>query len=349
MKTDRVKLLERLSLLKPAIKSGGLIPELSHVWFKDQEVFAYDGTIGVRVPLDTGMECGVPGAVLLGLLATSRLPEVGIDADDKGTCLVVKMGRSTSKLALLDLERGVWPFPKADNKGESIEITDDLLSALRHVLVVEPKHLTRVEHKGVLVYRDKKEMTLCATDSATIAYARVDHKGVVAGDVVLLPRAFADQVVKTCAAGGHLSVRDDHLVARSDDVEVYSHVVDASEVQDVRGIVEKLAKAHPEPLAVPAGLRIALERAEILEGAGGAVVELSLAGGDMMSRGTYKYGELSERMKLKGKHPDATGQFEVGLIARGLAGAESMSMDESALLLRGAGDALYAIAPRRVD
>lgn len=347
MKTDRVKLLEQLSALKPAIKSGGLIPELSHVWFKDQEAFAYDGVIGVRVPLDTGMECGVPGGVLLGLLGTSRLPDVSVDADDSGTCLVVKMGRSTSKLAMLDIERGVWPFPRDVGGGDSLDVTDDLLAALGHVLVVEPRHATRVEHKGILIYRDKGGVTLCATDSVTIARARVDYKGASAGDVVLLPRAFAEQVVKCCPAGGRLSIRDDHLVARSNGLELYSHVVDAAEVQDVLGIVDKLAKEHPDPVPVPAGLRIALERAEILEGAADAIVELSLAGGDLVFKGAYKYGELSERAKMKGKHPDASGQFEVGLVARGLAGAESMSLDESALILRGAGDDLYAVAPRR--
>ena len=350
MKIDRVKLLEQLSLLKPAIKSGGLIPELSYIWFADQEVFAYDGTIGVRVPLDTGLECGVPGGVLLGLLGTSRLPEVSIDADDKGTCLVVKMGRSTSKLAMLDIERGVWPFPKDAAKGTVLNVTDDLLDALRHVLVVEPKHTTRVEHKGILIYRDKRGITLCATDSATIARARVDYKGAQVGDVVLLPRAFVEQMVRVCPAGGKLSICDDHLAARSDGLKLYSHVEDAAEVQDVVGIVDKLAKAHPEPVPVPAGLRIALERAEILEGAADAVVELSIVGGDLVSEGAYKFGELSERAKMKGgEHPDAFGQFEAGLVARGLAGAKLMSLDKSALVLHGAGDDLYAIAPRRVD
>ncbi|MBZ0173153.1 MAG: hypothetical protein K8E66_12285 [Phycisphaerales bacterium] len=349
MKTDREKLLARLSLLKPAIKSGGIIPELAHIWFKDQDVFAFDGELGIRAALDTGLECGVLGGVLLALLGTSKLPEASLDLDDSGASLVVKMGKSSSRMAMLDIERGVWPFPERAGKDkDAVEITDGLLAALKRVLVVEPKHLTRVEHKGIMVSCGKKGSALCTTDSATIALAYADCSLGAGDGTALLPRAFAEQVAGSCSAGDKMALRDDHLVANGKDAAIFSKIVDAADVQDVRVIIEETAKKHPESVSIPHELSIALERATILDGRDEAVVALEIDGGVLRATGAYKHGELSEQISIKGgKHPKAAGQFTAGLVMRGLAGAKTMSLVERALLLRGAAGDLYAVAPRR--
>lgn len=345
MKLDRKKLLDSLLLLRPALQSGGLLPEFSHIWFKGQHAFAFNGKLGIRVELDSGLECGVPGEVLLSLLGTSNLPETRFDFSDDNSALVLRMGRSTSRLPILDMSRSVWPFPNNAPAGDnSIKMTDDLLRALKFMLLVEaPKQETRVEHKGVLVWREKKSTALVATNSVTIALARLSS---AFGAVNILPRAFVEQIVQSCHVGDRLCLFDDHLAAIGDGIELFAKVVDVDEIHDVRAIADDLRKAHPKPIPIPNGLKIALDRAVILDDNNDAVIRLEINGDDLIVAGTLKYGELLERLQLKAKHPEARTNFSAKMVLHGLDEAESLSLSEHALLLYG--DAgIFAVAPRR--
>lgn len=354
MKTDREKLVAALARLKPALKSGGVLIELSHIWFAGKDAFAFDGDLGVRVPLDSGLECGVPGDVLLGLLGTSGLPAAQLDVAENA--LTVRLGRSTSKLSSLGIDRGMWPFPvRSVKKGEdSAEITKGLLQAVERVLVVEAKAVVaRVEHKGVLVYRGKKKgAVLCATDSASIALARTSADLGADTGALILPYAFAERVVRGCEAGDTLVTHPQYLAASSAEATFFHRVVDAEDAQDVRAIIEKLAAAHPPPVPIPQpGLAIALERATILDGKEDAVVDVAIDDEGVRVRGKYKFGELDERISLKdGQHPAARGNFVAKLLLRGLKGPASatMSLDDQAIILRDDADSfMYAVAQRR--
>lgn len=346
MKVNRVELLKRLTVLKPAVKTGGLIPELAHIWFKDQEVFAFDGELGIRTPLDSGLECGVPGGKLLDLLTWSRLSTAALDPDDSGAAVMVKIGRSENTLAALDLERGVWPFPVKDKGKDAsrVELTEGLLEALKWALMVEVRVVARVEHRGVLVYCGKKETILCATDSATIALARVPQALDVEG-VTVLPRPFAEQVVSLGAAGDSLVLYKDHLTAHTVDATIYSLTVDADGVRDVRTTVSGVESAHPDPVPIPPGLSYALRRAIILGDKDDVTVDVWITDGELRVSGKYGENKLDDRMSLKGAHPEARGTFTVSLLARGVEKSKTMSLSERALLLRD-GNNLYAVAPR---
>lgn len=349
MKTDREKLTATLARLKPAIKNGGLLLEMSHIWFAGSGAYAFNGELGIRVGLDSGLECGVPGDVLLNLLGTSSLPEASLDQTDAG--LTLRLGKSTSKLAAMSLDRGMWPFPKSkkgDESGE--ELTKGLLEALARVLVVEAKQaVARVEHKGVLVYESKKGAALCATDSASLALARTDAKlGEAAGRLV--PYALAEQVVRSCAAGDRVVFKDDYLAATASSVALFHRGVDASDAQDVLAVAEKLAAKHPEPVPIPHGFGIALERAAILDSGEDTVVGVELEGATLRVLGKYKHGELDERITIKGgEHPPARGRFLVKLLQRGLKGVKTMSVDDQALIMHDGPGFMYAVAQRRAE
>lgn len=352
-KVDRKELLARLLLLRPAMRTGGMIPETSHVWFRPGRASAFDGaSLGVSVDVGVDLECGLPGPVLLGLLGTSRLPDASLEADAAGTYVRVGMGKSRTKLAALDSERDVWPFPVDDDgAGDEIELSKDILVALDGVLVVDPKMVTRLEHQGVLLYREKGRVVMCATDSATMAMSRVDVKKGKSADLVMLPRNFAEQVARHGSPGDVLRVMEDYMSLSAGGVRVCTQVVDVQEAQDIAEIFEQAMAGHPDPVRVPGGLKIALERAVILNGepAAEAVVDVEVGGGEVRVSGSLKYGDLSERMKLGGKHPDARGQFAAQMVRRGLSGRPMMSLDDQALVLRDErGGSLYAVAPRHV-
>src|SRR3990167_7112594 len=72
---DREGLATALGKLRPALRVGGAIPELGHIWLGDGHASAYDGGLGIRLAYDGGVTCGAPGKALLGLLGTSSLKQ----------------------------------------------------------------------------------------------------------------------------------------------------------------------------------------------------------------------------------------------------------------------------------
>ncbi len=347
IKLDREELLVSLTKLKPALRAGAAIPELSHLWFNEQHAFAYDGGLGIRVPLDTEMNCGLPGSAVLGLLRTSSLKQVSLEPDEGG--LTMRLGRSCIKLNTLDLDREVWNFPTHTQKDEEgADLSEEFIEALRSVLMVKPKSPTRVEEHGVLVYGEKKHIDLYATDSRTIARATIDETMGPLSGLTLLPRPFAEQLVAQCPAGARLVVREDHLAALTKDIELYSNVLDTSEIKDTRKAMHKALKQHPTDVPLPAGLEAALARAVILAGAGEACVEFVIEGDELkLSGGGSEWlGELSEILKLEEPHPEVELTLDVELLSRALKLTDTFSAVDDSIAFYGGEEFLYLVASR---
>src|SRR5687767_12853360 len=116
MKFDREELLSSLADASPALAKTDTIPGLDHFWFDGKYVYAYDGGLGVRVPLKLDLECGLPGKTLLELLKTSALKEVEIEAPKRDA--TIKMGKSSVTMVTMDLDKMGWPedWNKLDKK-----------------------------------------------------------------------------------------------------------------------------------------------------------------------------------------------------------------------------------------
>lgn len=343
LKVDREGLLASLTKLKPALRSGAAIPELSHLWFNKQHAFAYDGGLGIRVPLDTELDCGVPGAAMLALLKTSSLKQVALEVDE-GT-LTVGLGRSRSKLNTLDLDREVWPFSAPPSEG--VELSEKFIEALRSVLLVKASPAIRVEHHGVLVFSEKKHTDLYTTDSSTIARATLEEK-LALPELTLLPRPFAEQLVAQCPAGAKLVVEDDHMVAIGAGIELYSNVLDVTDVADIRTVTNKALKAHPTDVVLPAGFEAALDRAAVLSGGGEAWIELTIEGNELRIDGKFVngFGELAERLELEEEHPEVEFSADTVLLQRALRVADTFSAVDSSMAFYGGDDFLYVVASR---
>lgn len=341
MKFKRDDLLTQLSVLKPAIAAGGVIMELRHIWFDKHYAKAYDGGLGIRIPLKLGCECGVAGAVLLGLLGTSPLKEVEVELADK-KALQVKIGSSTSKISAL-MDGNVWPFPeKTPDRTDLTELTEDFVEALRKALFVKPSQRSAIEHQGVVVESGKKTTMLYTTDSKTIARVCVAGKDLFP-ERTLLPREFCEQVVERCAKGASLLVGD-HYMAAADDITIYCNMLDSSGVRDLGALVEKFIKKQPPPVDLPAGMEAALNRAVVLAGSEDPFVELHVKKGDLSMKGKFAFGALDEEFDMEGKHPDATIKIAAPHLRRGLAQADKFSFNDDTLVMYGENDFVYLIA-----
>lgn len=346
MLVDREEFSESLTRVKPALSSGGVVQELTHIWFDGKTATAYDGGFGIKLKLPSELECGVPGAALLAMLSTSALKEAGLEQGE--TSLELKLGKSKSKLAVLEASRIVWPFPaKMPKNSEPTALGDAFVEALRKVLFVKASPPTRVEHHGVLVEAVKKDLVLYTTDSATIASATV--KGAAAHTTferLLLPRDFAEQIVAQSSAGVELFALKDCLIAVGEGITYYSNLLDISGAEDMGAIVAAQLESHPEAVPLPAGLEGALSRAEILSSRDneGDIVTLVIKGSALLLTGDYGLGKLNESLELEGSPPAATIRIKAGLLRRALSHADSLSITKGSMLLRSGTEFTYVVA-----
>lgn len=341
---DREGLLAALGRLKPALRTGGAIPELGHIWFESGRASAYDGGLGIRLALDTGLTCGAPGRPLMGLLGTSALKQVTLEQEEAD--LLVRLGKSKTKLKVLPSERDPWPFP-AQHPGKSARISEAAIEALRAVLVVKPSPATRLEHHGVLVYCSGSDIDVYATDSRTIAQATYSEKATGLPKFLFVPRPLAEQIVVLCPRGTELYVAEDHLAAVGNGVELCSNVLDTTGMVDIPKVVRKTHDPHPDSVALPAGLEAALDRAEVLAGSSDeSVITVTVRGRNFSLAGKYQYGELQEDLVLEADHPDVEIAVVTSALRRGMLSADAFSSTKESMAFYGGDNFLYLVAAR---
>lgn len=344
MNIEREVLLKTLGRVKPAVRSGGVVPALAHVWFDGKTVTAYDGGFGVKLAFNSDLQCGVPCTPLIGLLNTSALKDAVLE--EKGAALQVKLGKSTSKLASLSMDGRVWPFPQKLPKGaKETDLGEDFIEALRKALVVKAPQPTRVEHYGVLAKRDGEDLTLYSTDSATMVAVTVEGAGAgVSFDAALLPRSFAEQIVSQSPEGVGFYVLSDCLVALGEDVSFYSSLMDISTADDMKAIVERKSALHKKRSPLPAGLEGALARAEVLAGAQESVIEVASTGKVLKITGSYSLGELSESLDLDEELPKASVRVLARHLRRAIPHSDEISVANDSLMMWGEPGYVYLVA-----
>ncbi len=332
-----------LSRVKPALNAGAKIAELSHVWFTEDCIYAYDGGFGIELAYPTELNCGVPGIPFLELLGTTALKEAKLEL--KGTALQVSLGKSHSKLAALEADRRIWGFPGKPAKGKPLALGEDFVEALRRTLMVKARVATRVEHHGVTLQPDKKasKLYLYSTDSATIAEAVVDV-ATTSFERVILPLDFATQIVLQSPQGIDLYVLPDCIIAQGTGITFYSNLLDTSGSDDMGAIIARQADKHTDPQPLPAGLVAALSRAEILAGREEPNISVSVEKGALVITGEYAMGSLNETLKLEGKPPEAKLRIKAELLKRALPYAEGFSVTNDSMLLLGEPGFTYVIA-----
>lgn len=334
----------------PAVSRTAVIPALTLIWFKKDQILAYDGGLGIKFDFDSGLDLGVPGHTLSKLLATTPLEEVELSQDKDA--LSVKLGRSTSKLAVMPAESFMWPFPETAPKGSKpIKFDENVIEGLRKALLVKASPVTRVEHNGIMLQVVPDGIELYATDSAslvrvTVAVDRLGSKP-KGTDPVLLPRAFVEQLVSEAASGADFYALEDCLFAEYEKGSLYSNMLDLSAAERLDELFEKFTDHFPkEGVTLPPGLKGALERAEILAGRNEPFVTLKAKGKQLKLTATYPLGSLDEDFELDEKHETATLIVYAPKLVRGLVHAETFTFDEKAILLEGGGDFAYLLAAK---
>ena len=116
---NREGLLQTLNLAKPALASQPFVPILTHFCFDGAWVLAYNDVQAIGVRYSAGVECSVPGDLLIKLLGTLQASDVQLQ--EESGILHVSAGRSKLKLPTLPIAQFTFDFPTDEPTG-SIQI-----------------------------------------------------------------------------------------------------------------------------------------------------------------------------------------------------------------------------------
>lgn len=343
MKLSREKLLAYLSLVRPAVGSVGAVAELSHVWFSEGTLSAYNGGLGISVAAEEiALNCGLPGAILTSLLKSSTLKELELK-QERGT-LTAKLGRTSLKLATLDPERRIWPFDEEAVPPTQLAITEELLEALKRVAIIHAANPTNVVHYGVVVEPGEGGLELYTTDTQTLATVTVEMKIPKGLERTILPHPFVDALLSLCKAGTMLGIAENYLVASAKEIEVFSNALDVSSATDLPAVVEKHVPKKLAAATLPAPLKAALERAEIISGSKDALVTVSVDGDALELTAAYPMGSLEETFELDKPQKASAGCFAVRDLLRAVGKADAFTLTENVAIFTGKSGLLYLAA-----
>lgn len=350
MKMERKVLFDALSLVKPALATKDLIEELTHVWFDGDYAMAYnDADLGIQVPLEVSFTGGVRGTLLLGLLQNSRARDVTIEPGEEGH-LMLKASSTKAKLAVLDPERAVWQFPKP-NKKKALTLSEELVDALRAVLVSVGNDTSTPEKLGVTIEFSKGGVDMYTTDSKTITHCHVDLdvEKELRGKRVIVPTAFCEQLLRLCVGGGFMEVRDDCTIAGNENgVLLYTRLLEATKPLDFAEVVKGHMGWHESSkFETPAKLELALERALVLfEGLPSEPVSISVDGGKLRVVAEKEgRGKLNDSMSVSEGAPGISIMVEPAMLKRALSLTTHIVMDAASVKLLG--DGIVYIAATR--
>lgn len=343
---NRKATLAALEIIKPALITRKDQPQLSHVWFDGDYAYAHNGGLGIKTKLEMPLECGVPGALFMGLLNQTSTEEIEFElADDT---LKFKSGRTKVKLATLPSEGTLWRYPdKPSGKPlATIKASKGFLSAAKHTLMFNPVNVKRMEFHAICIYAVEKEMDLITTDQVSMVLAPVAEPIVGTAKKIALPRELAEQLISKCTPGMSLFMYSDHFrIDTSKNTTMFCNVLDTSDMMDLTKTADRLLD-KAVPFKVPEGFTGALERAVLLSGSGEATITLTATGKALKLSGKYPQGQLDEDFTLAKAHAKATISADAKIML-GIKGITEIAIMDKVLNFYGADDFTYMLAAKQ--
>lgn len=339
MKVDRKEFQAILETVNPAVSAAGAIVVLRHIWFDVKFVYAYDGGLGIRRTWKSELKGGALAAPLLGIVKGASADTVSIEQSD--TQWEIKVGRAKVTIPVLLADQNPWNFTSL-GKAETIELTPELVAGLKRVRQVKATRPMRAEHYGVTVFPFDGEVGLYTTDSNMMAQVFVKGELPAKLAKTILPHGFVSELLKL-GVGTSLSFYADSIVAVNGDVQVCTNMLDRTAVLELPGFVEKALEKVSAATPIAEGLDEALSRAETLAGPDDAYVKVALSKSELALDGRLKYGELQERLPVKGA---AVGNICVSLdqLKSLVKTTVEMAITDNALVLFGEDEATFLIA-----
>jgi hypothetical protein len=348
---DRQELIDKLSLLQPALASNNLQNLLTHFWFDGETVTAFNDRIGIRTPFKCGFKGCVPGNTLLGLLRSSTAKDVTLTERDGWIVLNTKV--MDAKLAMLPLDgtQQAWNLQEPDEKWIGVA-GDKLVPALVKCLRSTTDDTSIPDQLGVTFIPKNGGMSLFATNDNTIT--TVDMDGGKLKKRAILSAEFCRQIVALVPETTdkvRLEITDTQATLVTKKATVYGNLILSEKPVDFVKIVGSLFsdKMQDKLVPIPKFMPAALERSLIMAaaGEGEARMVISCKGGDFKCAtsarvGTDVIGTIHDSINLR--HPDVKATLNPKDVLKGLEFYNRMLVMDGCLVMTDDKDATFLVS-----
>lgn len=356
---NRTDLVERLERVAPALSNNNLVPVLSHFWFVDNTLLAYNDQIAISTKLNTDFAGAVPGSTLTSLLSASRAKEVDffVKEDENGKALpegqlLIKAASSKFKLPFLDKKTTeIFTMPKPDaNKALPVKM-NEFLEAIESCTRSLKEDTSMPDSLGITLQFDAIAIDLFATNDATISYASVSKTKKEDNDKrVVLSGNFCRQMLSLAKIEGkkHIEIHDTYSLFQCGDNILFGRLIDVQRPLDFESVIQN---TFPKELwknlvSIPTKMQLILERAVIITESKTERSKTAIVVKDGIARFVSKSndrGEVRDQVQLEDMQPDVSVSIDPRLFRSGYGFFEKMCLLENCLVMT-KGTSLYLVS-----
>lgn len=290
----KTELITALSYNKECLSKQTLVPILSHFCLTPEQISSFNGTQGVVVDFNTGLNCSVPGEVFYSLLNSLASEELKFVLSE--TNVVIKAGKSTSKLGILPATAFVFTPPKDYKNNLSIEVTEDFIKGIKKCLNTVNDNPTITNQFGITL----TSTALYSTDDVRISKYSLLHK-LNTNLQYLLPKTFCELLCKFSGAftNGKMFFGKDFITVEFDKVKLFTKVITDVKFLDYEAIIKLVCAQNLVTIQIPAAIKQIIYRCEIfLKSETDKLVKIDVAENEIEFEGAGKYGMQRESFEI---------------------------------------------------
>lgn len=265
---ERKQLLDKLTLVAPALSAIDVIPVMQCFWFTGTHVMAYNDTIAISTPCKTDFKGAIRGTTLLELLKASKAKDIEFVVDDDAN-LTVKAASSRFKLGYLKPSDFVHEMPEAKQKDALPVNVRTFLDCVDACMVSVGNDTARADFLGVTVIPKKDELHLYSTNNESMTRGVVKLSGTAQfKSRIILPAQFCEQM-QTLSKGHDklmLEIFEDQALLVVGGTMLFGRLLVSEQPIDFEHYIETdFSEAMKAKLApIPSKLRLVLERAIVI-------------------------------------------------------------------------------------
>lgn len=297
------ELLSTLQIVKPALSTLDFVPILKHFCFENNQVYAYNDVIGVRTESPIDLDCAIPGSIFTALLGSFSSGTLELSNESESEILV-KCGRSRSKLATLPKDDYLFKFPDGSDSILEFDFDNDFIHGLEKCLLSVGYDPTHPEQMGITLSVQDGEPILYSTDNKTLSRYKLqselkgldDHQRI-------LPVEFCEQLVaiyKKFHDPGVVVVGKGYILADFDHTLLFSKLINDLNTPDYEAVFNSYKVDETQYIEIPSELEDALNRALILlKDVNNSEIKISINKRSLFIRSSTSITESSDTIPLK--------------------------------------------------
>ena len=304
---NRVELLKKLVMAKPAVSTQSYIPILSHFMFDGDSITAYNDINAITVLCDTGIQGCLPAELLIKTLNSMTSDTVSLVQNDNH--VLVSAGRSKIKLPMLPVEDFPYYQKKSDKVVSSFKMNNTMLKGMQKCLIGVGTDTSHPAQMGVTLdpMYSKTQAAFYSTDNVTLSrFTFYTDMDLSIGMNVIMPTFFCNQLLSLANGSEDIEVEiyaGSLLAIFADGTLLFTKIIPDLEAMDFPTVISRYLDADGgKTFDIPDVFDKAIERALLVQASESfKITNATVANRKLLLESVSKFGEARDEMSYNGE------------------------------------------------